>query len=96
MQPQAHPERRLRFDGTVTAGNVLTAAGFVVAIFVAWASLDTRVTILERSDVEQRNSFEREITHTRSIEQEMKQALRDVASKLDRLIEHAPTPVERR
>lgn len=91
----AHTEKKLRFDGTVTAGNLLTVLGFTAAIFVAWASIDTRVTILERTDAEMRSAFDRETTHTRSVELEIKQALRDVVSKLDRLIERAPAPTPR-
>lgn len=85
-----HTERRLRFDGTITAGNLLTLAGFIVAAFVAWANLDTRVALLERGDREMQAAFERETTYTRSTEGEIRLVLRDVAAKLDRLIERAP------
>ena len=50
-QPQGG---RLRFDPTINAGHLLTFAGFIVAGFVGWTTLDKRVVVLE----EQRKSQE--------------------------------------
>lgn len=90
-----HPERKIRFDGTINAGHLLLALGFFVSGFAVYTSIETRLTVLERTDVEIKQSVEREITHTRSIENEIKQALRDVVAKLDRLIERSSVGVPR-
>ena len=42
----------LRFDPTINAGHLLTFAGFILAGFVGWTTLDKRVVVLE----EQRKS----------------------------------------
>ena len=45
---------KLKFDPTVNAGHMLTFAGFLLTIFIGWATLDKRVVVLE----EQRRSQE--------------------------------------
>lgn len=44
---------RLKFDPTINAGHLLTFAGFIVAGFVGWTTLDKRVVILEQQRISQ-------------------------------------------
>lgn len=43
------PEKKAWFDPTVNLGHLLTFVGFIVAGFVAWASLDKRLTVMEEN-----------------------------------------------
>ena len=46
-QNDTEQRRGLRFDPTVNAGHLLTFAGFILAGFVGWTTLDKRVVVLE-------------------------------------------------
>lgn len=87
--PPPYPERRIRFDGTVTAGNILTAGGMLLALIVWGLRLESRVDLQERAQ----SQLERVVEHN---DGEIKQVLRDVNAKLDRLIERqAPASLGR-
>lgn len=87
-----HPERRIRFDGTITAGNLLTAFAMGVAL-IAWGfRLEGRVDLQERVSNEFERRLEKESTQRQAIETDIKQAIRDVSAKLDRLIERTAPP----
>lgn len=79
-EAEIHPERRIRFDGTITAGNVLTSVGMLLALVVWGLRLESRVDMQEKAQ----NQLERVVERN---DGEIKQALRDMAAKLDRLIE---------
>lgn len=79
-ETQTHPERRIRFDGTITAGNVLTSVGMLLALVVWGLRLESRVDMQEKAQSQLERVVERN-------DGEIKLALRDLAAKLDRLIE---------
>lgn len=41
--------KKIRFDGTVNAGHILSLIAFLVSGFVAWSTLDKRVVVLEEA-----------------------------------------------
>lgn len=43
----------MKFDPTINAGHLLTFAGFIIAGFVGWTTLDKRVVILEQQRISQ-------------------------------------------
>lgn len=88
--PPYHQDRRIRFDGTITAGNILTAGGMILALVVWGVRLEGRVDQQDQARVALEQRVSESTAQTRSIEQEIKQALRDLSNKLDRLIERAP------
>ena len=54
------PERReesekrgVKFDATINLGHLLTFAGFIIAGFGAWTTLDKRVVVLEEGQKSQ-------------------------------------------
>lgn len=57
-QPPAPPDHHkgVKFDATINLGHMLTFAGFVIAGFTAWSTLDKRVTVIE-----ERASFQSQI-----------------------------------
>ena len=44
--PPAEPRKRLHLDGTITAGNILTAAAMLVAMLAVWFRLEGKVDAL--------------------------------------------------
>lgn len=82
--------RRIRFDGTITAGNILTAGGMILALVVWGVRLEGRVDQQDQARVALEQRVSESTAQTRNIEHEIKQALRDLSNKLDRLIERAP------
>lgn len=85
--PTYHPERRIRFDGTITAGNLLTVFAMGIALLAWGFRLEGRVDVQERVSNEFEKRLDKESTQRQSIETDIKQAIRDVSAKLDRLIE---------
>lgn len=70
-------ERRVHFDPTINLGHVITAATFLLAAAGAYATLDSRVSTLERDQRAQKsehkdavvsveNRFMREVTQQRA------------------------------
>ena len=50
--------RKVRFDGTVTLGNVLTFIGMVATIIALWRNMESRILIVE----------ERQAVQTRAVD----------------------------
>ena len=80
---QQHQGGRLKFDPTINAGHLLTFAGFIIAGFVGWTTLDKRVVVLEeqRKSQETRDSGQ----DSRSSEKfgEIRETMRDIKQTLD-------------
>lgn len=83
--------KRLTFDPTINAGHLLTFAGFIIAIFVGWTTLDKRVVVLE----EERKRQAQVDSHQDSIQQaqmavvresltEIKQGIREINARFER------------
>jgi hypothetical protein len=84
MNYQKEPQGgRLKFDPTINAGHLLTFAGFIIAGFAGWTTLDKRVVVLE----EQRKSQEVRDNgqDSRSSEKfgEIRETMRDIKQTLD-------------
>lgn len=73
----------MRFDPTINAGHLLTFAGFIIAGFAGWTTLDKRVVVLE----EQRKSQEvrDNAQDLRSSEKfgEIREIMRDIKQTVD-------------
>ena len=85
-------KRGLRFDPTVNAGHLLTFAGFILAGFVGWTTLDKRVVVLE----EQRKAQE-----IRDVGQDARSAdkfieIKDTMSEIKRGVEQVRDQLGRR
>lgn len=81
QQPQGG--NKLKFDPTINAGHLLTFAGFIIAGFAGWTTLDKRVVVLE----EQRKSQDvrDQSQDSRSSEKfgEIRETMRDIKQTLD-------------
>lgn len=84
-QDLASPERRIRFDPTINAGHVLTFIGMMAVGFGAWATMDTRVTLLEENRAHQSARDESQDKLITDKMADIKEALRDMRNSLDEL-----------
>jgi hypothetical protein len=92
-QQASHPERRLRFDGTITAGNLLTVLGMVAALLIWGLRLESRVDQQDLLRLQLEKRLDSSEAGQAVAAGEIKAQIRDVASKLDRLIERLSPPV---
>jgi flagellar capping protein FliD len=77
------PAKRISFDPTINLGHVITFIGFIFAGFMAWNTLDKRITV-----VETQRSQQMQIDATqdqRALDSYI--SLRETLSRLDRSIE---------
>lgn len=72
---QVHP-RRIVWDGTISAGNILTLISMVVVVSGQWFLMDKRVALLEQS-----RSYQTE----RDASQD--QALKDTVNRIEKVLE---------
>jgi hypothetical protein len=78
--------KKIHFDGTVTAGNILTAIGMISALIVWGVSIEGRIA--HESDLRVRIEKRIDEVEARSGEgaNELKMALRRIEDKLDNAI----------
>lgn len=90
--PPSHPERRWRFDGTITLGNLITAIPLIIGL-IGWGfRMESRADRQEFRIDQVEVRMDRDSAAAAVSQSEIKQSLRDMAAKLDRLIERI-TPV---
>lgn len=94
--PASHPERRLRFDGTITAGNLLTIGGLLATLLVWGLRLEGRVDQQDLMRVQLEKRIDSNEAGQAAAAGEIKAQIRDVSVKLDRLIERLSHPVNQR
>ena len=82
---EARQRGRITFDPTINAGHLLTFAGFLISGFVAYSTLDKRVTVVEQraSSTEQRAS--EQDSRIKDSLGEIKQDLREVKGAINEL-----------
>ena len=79
--------RGVKFDATINLGHMLTFAGFVIAGFTAWSTLDKRVTVIE-----ERATFQAQIDRTQDANQAanmvvIKESLAEIKLQVSRVSE---------
>ena len=82
-------EHKIRFDSTINLGHILTFIGFIVAGFVAWSTVDKRVVVLEEARTMQVRVDARQDAAIEENKRIDREDLKEINSKLDRLIERA-------
>lgn len=88
---QVEPNRRIRFDGTINAGNLLTIIAFVGTLAAGWSALDKRVAILEQKGAEQAARDQQQDTYMRErldmvlkSQESLQRSIERLADKLER------------
>lgn len=80
-------QKRIRFDGTINLGHVLTFVGFIATGAGMWMAMDKRVAVLEEVRVTQRMIDNRQDTELAESKRTVREDLKEISNKLDRLIE---------
>ena len=73
----------MKFDPTINAGHLLTFAGFIVAGFVGWTTLDKRVVILEQQRISQEHRDASQDSRNNEFKGEIKETLKDIKQTLE-------------
>ena len=73
----------MKFDPTINAGHLLTFAGFIVAGFVGWTTLDKRVVILEQQRISQEYRDASQDSRNNEFKGEIKETLKDIKQTLE-------------
>lgn len=83
---------RFRLDPTVNLGHVLTFVGFIVSGITIWHVMDKRVIILEEARITQSVIDKRQDEGISANTKMMREDLREINNKLDRVIESRIRP----
>jgi hypothetical protein len=79
------PPSRLTFDPTINAGHLLTFAGFLVTGFLAYATLDKRVTVVEQRTVAAEQRISEQDSRTNITLAEIKRDVRETNIAVNQL-----------
>lgn len=81
------PQKKIRFDGTVNLGHLLTVVTFIGAGAVAWNTMDKRVAILEESRMTQKIIDQRQDEDRADIKRTVREDMKEIIRKVDILVE---------
>lgn len=80
-------EKRIRFDGTINLGHILTFVGFMAAGISAWNLMDKRVVILEEARLVQVQTDKRQDEDRAEMKKAMREDVKELMRKIDMLLE---------
>ena len=86
--------RRVLFDPTINLGHILTFVGLLLAGAAMWMTMDKRVTVLEVYNISQRVNDQRQDADLTDTKRIVREDLKDISTKLDRLIERTDRGVK--
>lgn len=81
-------EKRWRIDKTINLAHVLTTMGLIAVLFAWGGNVDKRIALLEDNRVVQKAIDMQQDEQTRAAVLLLREELRDVGHKLDRLSEN--------
>jgi hypothetical protein len=81
------PQKKIRFDGTVNLGHLLTVATFIGAGVVGWNAMDKRVTVLEEARLVQKQIDQRQDDDRADIKRTVREDMKEIIRKVDILVE---------
>lgn len=87
MPTQSNQDRRVRFDGTINLGHILTFAGCIGSMVVAWSTMDKRVVVLEEARVYQSVLDKRQDDDRSALKLQVREDYKDISNKLDRVLD---------
>lgn len=82
-EPGQQQGARLKFDPTINAGHLRTFAGFLVAGFIGWTTLDKRVVVLEQQRISQEFRDNAQDLRGNEYRSEIKETLKDIKTTLE-------------
>lgn len=78
---------KIKFDATINLGHILTFIGFIGTGVAMWQTMDKRVVVLEEARAFQTSTDKRQDTALDETKKIVREDLKEINSKLDRLIE---------
>jgi hypothetical protein len=89
LERQAMPEaqKKIRFDGTINLGHILTVLTFCGAGAVGWNAMDKRITVLEEARVVQQQIDKRQDDDRNDMKRTVREDMREIIRKVDILVE---------
>jgi hypothetical protein len=81
------PQKKIRFDGTINLGHLITVATFLGAGVVGWNAMDKRVVILEEARLVQRQIDRRQDEDLTDYKRTSREDMRELMRKIDILLE---------
>ena len=85
--PQLDPQRRIRFDGTINLGHVLTMLTFIGAGVIGWNAMDKRITVLEEARMVQQQIDKRQDEDRSEMKKTVREDMKEIIRKVDILVE---------
>lgn len=79
--------RRFHFDKTVSIGHIITTISVLVAVITGWKDMDKRVSLVELAVSQQKITDQQQDSRAKEYFDNIRSDVRDINSKLDRLIE---------
>lgn len=73
------------WDKSISLGNVLTIIAMAASVFVGYGKLDTRISVLEASEIVREKSAATELAAQNLQRSEVRQDLRDIRTELKSL-----------
>jgi hypothetical protein len=90
--PTTQLEKKVRFDGTINLGHVITFVALIASGMVTWSTMDKRVTVLEEARLMQTMIDKRQDDDRSEMKKQQREDNREINAKLDRLIERGNKP----
>lgn len=87
MSNATNIQRGFRFDPTINLGHILTFIGFLITCAMMYTSIDKRVVVLEEARITQAVVDRRQEEALSESRKTVREDLRSIDTKLDRLIE---------
>lgn len=81
------PQRRIRFDGTINLGHLLTMVTFIAAGVVGWTAMDKRITVLEEARMVQQQIDKRQDEDRADMKKTVREDMKEIIRKVDILVE---------
>lgn len=87
MAPPVPPTPRVRFDGTINLGHIITFVTFLVSGVLAWGTMDKRVVVLEEARAYQIVVDKRQDDERALYRAQVRDDYKDINNKLDRMLD---------
>lgn len=84
-EPKDKPQHPLRFDNTVTLGNILTAVAMALAGSAAWMNMSERVARTEQQQATLRETDLRHEIELRTMKSENREVLLEIKTDIKEL-----------
>lgn len=81
------PQKKIRFDGTINLGHILTVVTFVAAGVAGWSTMDKRVMVLEEARLVQQQVDKRQDEDRADIKRTVREDMKEIIRKVDILVE---------